>query len=91
MKKKLLLNFLLLVVSILGGLWSLNLFDPAETDYGRRHPFFIFALCALLAIWALKDILVISIDPVIRKYPKVHARLNSDFWTLLLGPVKDDK
>ncbi|MDM7862297.1 hypothetical protein QTP81_16945 [Alteromonas sp. ASW11-36] len=91
MNKKVTVNLLLLLFGLIICYWMISIFDP-EKDYGRRHPLFIFVLGLFLACWAVKDLLLIAINPVLkRNYPKLYVRLNSDFWTFLLGPVKDKK
>ncbi|MFW8591869.1 hypothetical protein ACOI22_13760 [Glaciecola sp. 2405UD65-10] len=91
MNKKLIVNILMLVLGIVVCIWSAHLLQSGETEFGRKHPIGSFLLGVVIIVWALKDILLVLFDPLLKNYPKLHKRLNSGFWDFLLGPVKDDK
>jgi hypothetical protein len=89
-KRKLILNLVLLAVGLGVCVWCIELLETTDKDFGRRHPLFGLLVGGLLIALSVKDLLLLAINPYLEKYPNFKARLNGDFWTFLLGPeIKD--
>jgi hypothetical protein len=86
---KLLLKLLLLAALIALGYWAYLELSAGETGFGsRHHPLGVMALSVFFSVYIFMDIVLSILEPHIKKYPRIHTRLYSDFWTFLLGPDK---
>ncbi|BDX07517.1 hypothetical protein [Planctobacterium marinum] len=83
------LKLLLLAALISLGFWAYIELTSGENRFGsRHHPVGVIVLSGFFAVAIFIDIVLSILEPHIKKYPKLHTRLYSGFWTFLLGPVK---
>ena len=54
-----------------------------------RNPLFVIILCCLGILVSLFWLSVEIAKILFRNNEKILSRLNGDFWTIILGPVKD--
>ena len=82
----------MLILGISVCLWAYYYQGFNDPELSRHHPIFLFLAGGIMMFWAIKDLFLIAFNPIMKvKYPKLYERLNGDFWTFLLGPVKDDR
>jgi hypothetical protein len=88
-KRKLLFNIVLLVLSVLVIIWPLTMISNGDISFDR-HGGSVSLLLGLifLALLCSKSILLIIVRPFVRNNPSLKERLYSDCWTLFLGPVR---
>jgi hypothetical protein len=83
------LKLILLAALIALGYWAYLELNAGETRFGsRHHPLGVMALSAFFSVCIFIDIALSILEPHIKKYPRIHTRLYSGFWTFLLGPEK---
>tara|TARA_R110001583_G_scaffold166966_1_gene319783 strand:- start:754 stop:1026 length:273 start_codon:yes stop_codon:yes gene_type:complete len=88
---KIILKSILLATLIALGYWAYLGLSTGETRFGaRHHPIGVMALSAFFSVCVLIDIVLSILEPHMKKYPRVHTRLYSGFWTFLLGLEKTD-
>lgn len=88
-KRKLLLNIVLLVLTVLVSIWPLTMISNGDISFDR-HGGSVSLLLALIffALLCFKSVFLIIVRPFVRNNPSLKERLYSDCWTLFLGPVK---
>ena len=86
---KILLKLILLAALIALGYWAYFELSVGDTRFGsRHHPLGVMSLSAFFSICIFIDIVLSILEPYIKKYPRIHTRLYSGFWTFLLGPER---
>ena len=88
MSHKLFKNLLVLIAMLALIWWNYELMQSGQADVALRNPFLMIIVCIGGTVYALFWIVVELLKRVYAHNPKVMSRLNGDFWTVLLGPIK---
>lgn len=87
-----LLKHLLLLIILMGVIWlNYQTLQSGGYEESYRNPLFAIILCFLGMLNSLFWLTVEFLKMFFADNVQVMARLNGDFWTVLFGPVKEER
>ena len=86
-----LVKLIVIFILMLGLAWfNYDIMQSGRAEEAWRNPFLMLILCGMgmlvSVFWMIVELLKLPFSD----NPEVMARLNGDFWTVILGPVKKD-
>ena len=91
MSKKLLINIVLLSMFIAAAWYNYHLTQTGRYEEAFRDPLLMIIACFGGMLFSLFWIVVELLKTIFSNNAKAMERLNGDFWTVILGPVKKEE
>lgn len=80
-----------IVVLVVVARYNYNLILTGRYEEAFRDPLWAIVICCGGIVFSLFWMCIEILKVIFAKNNKVMERLNGDFWTVLLGPVKEEK